>query len=53
MSKFKKTDIVYDLGCGDGWPVISAAKEYGACGVGSISTPSAFRKRRRTPKKLA
>jgi cyclopropane fatty-acyl-phospholipid synthase-like methyltransferase len=27
-------DIVYDLGCGDGRVVITAAKEYGARGVG-------------------
>jgi SAM-dependent methyltransferase len=27
-------DIVYDLGCGDGRIVITAAKEYGATGVG-------------------
>lgn len=30
----KKSDIVYDLGCGDGRIVIAAAKEYGARGVG-------------------
>jgi len=28
------TDVVYDLGCGDGRMVILAAKRYGACGVG-------------------
>jgi cyclopropane fatty-acyl-phospholipid synthase-like methyltransferase len=27
-------DVVYDLGCGDGRIVISAAKKYGARGVG-------------------
>lgn len=30
----KKTDIVYDLGCGDGRIVITAAKKYGARGKG-------------------
>jgi SAM-dependent methyltransferase len=30
----KATDIVYDLGCGDGRIVITAAKAYGARGVG-------------------
>ena len=30
----KKSDIVYDLGSGDGRIVIAAAKEYGARGVG-------------------
>jgi SAM-dependent methyltransferase len=29
-----KKDVVYDLGCGDGRLVITAAKEYGARGVG-------------------
>ncbi len=28
------TDVVYDLGCGDGRIVIAAAKQYGARGVG-------------------
>jgi predicted RNA methylase len=34
LAEVKKTDIVYDLGCGDGRIVIAAAKEYGAHGVG-------------------
>jgi len=29
-----KNDVVYDLGCGDGRIVITAAKKYGARGVG-------------------
>jgi SAM-dependent methyltransferase len=29
-----KSDVVYDLGCGDGRLVITAAREYGARGVG-------------------
>ena len=29
-----KNDVVYDLGCGDGRIVITAAKKYGAWGVG-------------------
>lgn len=29
-----ENDVVYDLGCGDGRIVITAAKEYGASGVG-------------------
>jgi SAM-dependent methyltransferase len=29
-----KSDVVYDLGCGDGRIVITAAKKYGARGVG-------------------
>src|SRR5260370_1755868 len=34
LAGVKKTDIVYDLGCGDGRIVIAAAKTYGAHGVG-------------------
>jgi uncharacterized protein (TIGR03000 family) len=34
MAKVKKGDVVYDLGCGDGRIVVTAAKEFGAKGVG-------------------
>jgi SAM-dependent methyltransferase len=34
LAKIEKTDIVYDLGCGDGRLVIGAAQKYGARGVG-------------------
>jgi SAM-dependent methyltransferase len=34
LADVKKTDIVYDLGCGDGRIVIAAAKDFGAHGVG-------------------
>jgi SAM-dependent methyltransferase len=34
MAKVTKDDTVYDLGCGDGRFVITAAKKYGARGVG-------------------
>ena len=34
LGKVTKNDIVYDLGCGDGRIVISAAKQFGARGVG-------------------
>ena len=34
MAKVTKDDLVYDLGCGDGRFVITAAKKYGARGVG-------------------
>jgi SAM-dependent methyltransferase len=34
LAAVKNTDIVYDLGCGDGRIVIAAAKMYGARGVG-------------------
>jgi ribosomal protein L11 methylase PrmA len=34
LADVKKTDIVYDLGCGDGRIVIAAAKNFGARAVG-------------------
>jgi SAM-dependent methyltransferase len=34
LADVKKSDIVYDLGCGDGRIVIAAAKTYGAHAVG-------------------
>lgn len=34
LAQVTSTDIVYDLGCGDGRIVITAAKKYGARGVG-------------------
>jgi SAM-dependent methyltransferase len=34
MAEVKTGDVVYDLGCGDGRLVITAAKQYGARGVG-------------------
>lgn len=34
MAKVGPGDVLYDLGCGDGRIVITAAKEYGATGVG-------------------
>ena len=34
MAAVTKDDVVYDLGCGDGRMVVTAAKKYGASGVG-------------------
>jgi SAM-dependent methyltransferase len=34
LADVRKTDVVYDLGCGDGRIVIAAAQTYGARGVG-------------------
>lgn len=34
LANVQKDDIVYDLGCGDGRIVITAAKKFGALGVG-------------------
>ena len=39
IAQITKDDIVYDLGCGDGRIVISAAKLYGARGVGIDFNP--------------
>jgi len=36
LAAVKKTDVPYDLGCGDGRIVIAAAKYYGARGVGIV-----------------
>lgn len=34
LARVSENDIVYDLGCGDGRIVVTAAKEYGATGIG-------------------
>lgn len=34
LANVKESDVVYDLGCGDGRIVITAAKQYGARGIG-------------------
>ncbi|SPF55931.1 conserved exported hypothetical protein [Candidatus Sulfopaludibacter sp. SbA4] len=39
LADVKKTDVVYDLGCGDGRIVIAAAKTYGAHAVGIDINP--------------
>ena len=39
LAHVKSSDVVYDLGCGDGRIVISAAKLYGAHGVGIDINP--------------
>lgn len=39
MAKVGKNDVLYDLGCGDGRIVITAAKERGATGVGIDLNP--------------
>ncbi len=43
MAGTNKDDIVYDLGCGDGRFVITAAKQYGARGVGIDIDPQLVR----------
>jgi uncharacterized protein (TIGR03000 family) len=43
MADVKKTDVVYDLGCGDGRIVVTAAKKYGAKAVGYDIDPERVR----------
>jgi len=40
MAKVKKDDVVFDLGCGDGRIVVTAAKKYGSKGVGVDIDPA-------------
>jgi precorrin-6B methylase 2 len=51
LADVKKTDIVYDLGCGDGRIVIAAAKTYGARGVGIDINPDRIREAKENAKK--
>ena len=39
LAEVKKDDLVYDLGCGDGRIVVTAAKKYGCRGVGYDIAP--------------
>ena len=43
MAKVSKNSVVYDLGCGDGRIVITAARHYGARGVGIDIDPERIR----------
>jgi SAM-dependent methyltransferase len=43
LAHAKNSDIVYDLGCGDGRILIEAAKTYGARGVGIDINPDRIR----------
>jgi len=47
MAKVTKDDVVYDLGCGDGRFVITAAKKYGARGVGIDIDPDRVQESRK------
>src|SRR5690349_13411212 len=46
LADVKKTDVVYDLGSGDGRIVITAAKKYGARGVGIELDPALVKQAR-------
>ncbi len=43
LASVGKNDVVYDLGCGDGRIVITAAQKYGASGVGVDVDPERIR----------
>ncbi len=50
MADVKKGDVVYDLGCGDGRTVITAAKDFGARGVGIDINPERIKESRENAK---
>ena len=50
LADVKKTDVVYDLGCGDGRIVIAAAKTYGAQAVGVDIDPKRIEEARANAK---
>jgi SAM-dependent methyltransferase len=51
LADVKKTDIVYDLGCGDGRIVVAAAKNFGAHGVGIDINPVRINEAKESAKK--
>ena len=51
MAEVTKTDVVYDLGSGDGRLVITAAKRYGARGVGIDIDPALIAQSRANARK--
>lgn len=53
MAKIKKDDVVFDLGCGDGRIVVTAAKKFGCRGVGIDYDPKRVEDSLATMKKAA
>lgn len=51
LAKVGRSDVVYDLGCGDGRIVITAAKKYGARGVGIDIDPDRIAEARSNARK--
>ena len=51
LADIKSTDVVYDLGCGDGRIVIAAAKKFGSRGVGVDIDPARIREAKEKAKK--
>jgi SAM-dependent methyltransferase len=53
LARVKSTDVVYDLGCGDGRIVIAAAKTYGARGTGIDINPERIKEARENARKAS
>ena len=51
LARVTKSDIVYDLGCGDGRIVIQAARQFGAHGVGIDINPERIQEARANAQK--
>lgn len=51
MAKIKKDDVVFDLGCGDGRIVVTAAKKFGCKGIGIDYDPARVKDSLETMKK--
>ena len=51
LARLKKTDLLYDLGCGDGRIVVTAAKKYGVKAVGYDIDPKRVAEARDNAKK--
>jgi len=51
LAKVKKSDLLYDLGCGDGRMVVTAARRYGARGVGVDLDPERIAEAQENAKK--
>jgi SAM-dependent methyltransferase len=51
MAKVKKDDVVYDLGCGDGRIVVTAAKKFGCKSVGFDIDPARIKESNENVKK--
>jgi SAM-dependent methyltransferase len=51
LADVKKTDVVYDLGCGDGRIVVAAARDFGAHAVGIDIDPQRIAEAKENAKK--
>jgi predicted O-methyltransferase YrrM len=51
MAKVSKSDVVYDIGCGDGRIVIAAAEKFGAQGVGIDIDPERIKESKANAKR--